>query len=99
MLDLLTSRLKGCPRHHKGQAHKPHKAEVKAVFENLFGRPQNHAGTKAPDRQVHGCSEFAKTLLQQGQAAVALGQTFGKHLAKTSAQCSSVWLAYLAVGH
>ncbi|CAK28299.1 Hypothetical protein SynRCC307_1396 [Synechococcus sp. RCC307] len=58
MLDLLTSRLKGCPSHHKGQPHKPHKAEVKAVFEDLFGRPQNHAGTQAPDRQVHGCGEI-----------------------------------------
>ena len=98
-IDLLASRLQGCPRHHKGQPHKPHKAEVKAAFEDLLGRPQDHAGAQAPDRQVHGDSEIAKTLLQQGQAAVGLRQRFGKRLANGCAQCSSVRLARLAVGH
>ena len=52
-LDLSASRLKGCPSHHKGQPNKTHQAEVKAVFEDLLGRPQDHAGTYAPDCQVH----------------------------------------------
>ena len=82
-LDLSASRLKGCPSHHKGQPNKTHQAEVKAVFEDLLGCPQDHAGTHAPDRQrqVHTRTGFWRTLLEQGQAAVGLRQTSGKRLA------------------
>ena len=81
VLELLTSRLKGCPRHHKGQPNKPHKAEVKAVFEDLLGRPQDHAGnTHLIAKSMHTEGVW-RTLLEQGQAAVGLRQTFGKWLA------------------
>ena len=78
---LLASRLKSCPRHHEGQPYKPNQAEVEAVFEDLLGRPQNHAGTQAPDRQVHGAVECVRTLLEQDQAAIGVRQTLGKRLA------------------
>ena len=98
-IDLLASCLQGCPRHHKGQPHKPNQAEVEAVFEDLLGRPQNHAGTQAPDREVHRANADLRTLLEQDQAAIGVRQTFGKRLANGCAQCSSVRLARLAVGH
>ena len=78
-IDLSDSRLQGCPRHHKGQPNKTHQAEVKAVFEDLLGRPHNHAGTEAeaPDRQVHRAMKFLRTLLEQDQAAIGVRQTVG----------------------
>ena len=98
-IDLLASRLQGCPRHHKGQPHKPNQAEVEAVFEDLLGRPQNHAGTRAPDREVNRTNADLRTLLEQDQAAVGVRQTFGKSLAYGRALGSSALLGPIAVGH
>ena len=98
-IDLLASRLQGCPRHHKGQPHKPNQAEVEAVFEDLLGRPQNHAGTQATDREVHRANADLRTLLEQDQAAVGVRQTFGKSLANGRALGSSALLGPIAVGH
>ena len=95
----LASRLQGCPRHHKGQPHKPNQAEVEAVFEDLLGRPQNHAGTQAPDREVHRANADLRTLLEQDQAAIGVRQTFGKRLANSRALGSSALLEPIAVGH
>ena len=80
-IELLASRLQGCPCHHKGQPNKTHQAEVKAVFEDLLCRPHNHAGTQAPDREVHRANADLRTLLEQDQAAVGVRQTLGKRLA------------------
>ena len=92
-IDLSASRLQGCPRHHKGQPNKTHQAEVKAVFEDLLGRPHNHAGTEAPDRQVHRAMKFLRTLLEQDQAAIGVQQTFGKQLDNGCALGqASLWL-------
>ena len=98
-IDLLASRLQGCPRHHKGQPHKPNQAEVEAVFEDLLGRPQNHAGTQAPDREVHRANADLRTLLEQDQAAIGVRQTFGKRLANGCALGSGVPLARTAEVH
>ena len=98
-IELLASRLKGCPRHHEGQPYKPNQAEVKAVFEDLLGRPQNHAGTQAPDREVHRANADLRTLLEQDQAAIGVRQTFGKRLANGRALGSSALLGPIAVGH
>ena len=98
-IDLLTSRLQGCPCHHEGQPHKPNQAEVEAVFEDLLGRPQNHAGTQAPDREVHQANADLRTLLEQDQAAVGVRQTLGKRLANGCTYCSSAPLARRAIGH
>ena len=98
-IDLLASRLQGCPGHHKGQPNKTHQAEVEAVFEDLLGRPQNHAGTQAPDREVHRANADLRTLLEQDQAAVGVRQTFGKSLANGRALGSSALLEPIAVGH
>ena len=98
-IELLASRLQGCPRHHKGQPHKPHQAEVKAIFEDLLGRPQNHAGTQAPEREVHQANADLQTLLEQDQAAGGVRQTFGKRLANCRALGSIALLGPTAVGH
>ena len=98
-IDLLASCLQGCPRHHKVQPHKPNQAEVEAVFEDLLGRPQNHAGTQAPDREVHRTNADLRTLLEQDQAAVGVRQTFCKSLANGRALGSSALLGPIAVGH
>ena len=98
-IDLLASRLKGCPRHHKGQPHKTNQAEVEAVFEDLLGRPQNHAGTQAPDPEVHRANADLRTLLEQDQAAIGVRQTLGKRLANGCAQGLSAPLARRAIGH
>ena len=98
-IDLLASRLKSCPRHDKGQPHKTHQAEVEAVFEDLLGSPQNHAGTQAPDREVHQANADLRTLLEQGQAAVGVRQTFGKRLANSRILGSSALFGPIAVGH
>ena len=79
--------------------HKPNQAEVEAVFEDLLGRPQNHAGTRAPDREVHRTNADLRTLLEQDQAAVGVRQTFGKSLANGRALGSSALLGPIAVGH
>ena len=97
-IDLLASRLQGCPGHHKGQPNKTHQAEVEAVFEDLLGRPHNHAGTEAPDRQVHRAMKILRTLLEQDQAAIGVRQTFGKRLANNRALGSSALLEPIAVG-
>ena len=98
-IDLLASRLQGCPRHHKGQPNKTHQAEVESVFEDLLGSPQNHAGTQAPDREVHRANADLRTLLEQDQAAAGVRQTLGKRLANGCAQGSSAPLARRAIGH
>ena len=98
-IDLSASRLQGCPRHHKGLPHKPNQAEVEAVFEDLLGRPQNHAGTQAPDREVHRANADLRTLLEQDQAAIGVRQTLGKRLANGCAQGLSAPLARRAIGH